>query len=145
MTAAALTSSEDDAKGSPWSTPRDRASLRRLNIACLCWAIAFLGATLLLDGHALEGPAAWLAAAAPGGLATIVVLRYVRFLDVADELLRQIHLDALAIGFGAGFVFMTTYRLLERTGAPQLDINDSLLVMVACWGIGMWRAKRRYS
>jgi hypothetical protein len=75
----------------------------------------------------------------------IVVLRYVRFLREADELLRQIHLDALAVGFGGGFVFITTYRLLERAGAHRLDINDSLLVMIVCWLVGMWRARRRYS
>ena len=143
MNAAAISPTGE--KESSWETPRDRVNLRRVFLALLLWALAFIAATLLLDLGALEGPAAWCAAAAPGMLALFVVRHYVRFLREADELLRQIHLDGLAIGFGAGFVFITTYRLLERAGAPSLDINDSLMVMVPCWALGMWRARRRYS
>jgi hypothetical protein len=127
-----------------WCTPRDQKNLRRVNLALLIWALVWIAATLLLDRGALEGAAAWLVALAPSTIALILVRHYVRFLREADELLRLVNLEGLALGFGAGFVFMTTYRLFERAGAPDLDINDSLLVMVGFWALGMWLAKRRY-
>ena len=141
---------ESEARISAWNcmamaTPSDRRNLQRVGVALLCWAIAFVAATLLVDHGALEGAAAWLAALAPATMALIAVGRYVTFLRQADELLRQIHLEGLALGFGAGFLFMTTWRLAERAGAWQLDVNDPILVMVVFWALGQWLAARRYS
>jgi hypothetical protein len=127
-----------------WFTPRDQANVRRVSLALLLWVLVWIAARLLLDFGALEGAAAWLMALAPCTLALIIVRHYVRFLREADELLRLVQLEGLALGFGACFVFTTTYRLLEQAGAPDLDINDSLLVMVGFWALGMWLAKRRY-
>ena len=127
------------------ATPRDRRNLRRVNLALLMWTVAFLGATFLLRTGAIEGAAAWLAGVAAGSMSFVVIRRYVHFLREADELLRLVSLEGLALGFGAGFVFMTTYRLLERAGAPQLDVDDGFLAMVIFWGLGQWFAARRYA
>lgn len=70
---------------------------------------------------------------------------YVSFLRQADELLRKVHLEALAFAFGAGIVAMMGYRLCERLGAPKLDVNDAALVMLLCWLGGQWLGSRRYA
>jgi hypothetical protein len=126
-------------------TPRDRANMRRFNIALAIWALVFLGSTALLRFGAVEGAAAWLVALAPATMAVIAIRHYVRFLRAADELLRLVQLEGLALGFGAGFVFMTSWRLFERAGAPHLDISDGLLVMIVFWTLGQFLAARRYS
>lgn len=126
-------------------TPRDRANFRRVNVALAIWALVFLGSTALLRFGAVEGAAAWLVALAPATMAVIAIRHYVRFLRAADELLRLIQLEGLALGFGAGFVFMTSWRLFERAGAPHLDISDGLLVMILFWTLGQFLAARRYS
>ena len=126
-------------------TPRDRGNFRRVNIALAIWALVFLGSTALLRFGAVEGAAAWLVALAPATMAVIAIRHYVRFLRAADELLRLIQLEGLALGFGAGFVFMTSWRLFERAGAPHLDVSDGLLVMILFWTLGQVLAARRYS
>ena len=149
MPAAEL--SEPEAKSSFWAvcsalmTPRDRVNMRRVNVALAIWAVVFLGSTALLRFGAVEGAAAWLVALAPATMAVIAIRHYVRFLRAADELLRQIQLEGLALGFGAGFVFMTSWRLFERAGAPHLDVSDGLLVMILFWTLGQFLAARRYS
>jgi hypothetical protein len=148
---AATLSDASAAKPSIWAlcagltTPRDRANLRRVNLALAIWAVVFLGSTALLRFGAVEGAAAWLVALAPATMAVVSIRHYVRFLRAADELLQRVQLEGLAIGFGAGFVFMTSWRLLERAGAPSLDVSDGLLVMVVFWALGQWFAARRYS
>jgi hypothetical protein len=147
---SAATVPESPERSSAWdvltaATPRDRRHLRRLRLALVAWAVAFLAATLLVGRGALEGTAAVVAAIPAVSMSFVVVHAYVRYLRAADELLRQIHLEGLALGFGAGFVFMSGWRLLERAGAPGLDVNDGLLVMVLFWAAGQWLAARRYS
>ena len=148
MPTAAAT--EREPKSSLWSclalaTPHDRRNLRRVNFALFAWAVAFVGVTALLRYGALEGAAAWIAAIAPTTMSFIAIRRYVTFLREADELLRLVSLEGLALGFGSGFVFMTSYRLLERAGAPKLDVDDGFLVMIVFWALGQWFAARRYS
>jgi hypothetical protein len=40
---------------------------------------------------------------------------------------------------------MMSWRLLERAGAPELDVNDGLLVMLVAYGVGVALARRRYA
>jgi hypothetical protein len=149
MTAAAA-SSDTERRPSFWAclapvTPRDRKNMWRFNLALFIWALVFVGGTALVRYGALEGVAAWLPGFASFGMAMIAVRRYVTFLREADELLRLIQMEGLAVGFGAGFVFTTTWRLLERAGAPQLDVSDPLLVMIVFWTLGQLFAARRYA
>jgi hypothetical protein len=44
-----------------------------------------------------------------------------------------------------GVVAMMGYRLCERLGAPDLDINDPVLVMVLVWFGGQYLGARRYA
>ncbi|HSM15358.1 MAG TPA: hypothetical protein VLA66_14925 [Thermoanaerobaculia bacterium] len=46
-------------------------------------------------------------------------LACLRFLREADELLRKIHLEGMAYGFGVAFVLSTGAPLAERAGARR--------------------------
>lgn len=116
------------------ATPRDRANQRRFVVWVLAWAIAFVAATWLLKQDMVPaGPAAWLVALGPTLIGIGAVWVYLNFLRQADELTQRIQLQSLAWAFGVGVLFMTGYRLFERTGAPVLDIDDALLVMMLVW------------
>ena len=90
-------------------------------------------------------PLAWLFPAASAFLGVMAVRAYVIFIRNADELLRKIHLQALAVGFGAGLVFMPPYRLCERLGAPKLDSVDPIIVFVVACGLALVMGFRKYS
>ncbi|MFA6956765.1 MAG: hypothetical protein WC538_12930 [Thermoanaerobaculia bacterium] len=125
-------------------TPRDAENLRRFNVVCLAWAMMFVAATLAIVSYGVTGITGWALAFATLLLGATAMGLYIRFLRAADELLRKIHLEALALGFGAALVFMLFWRLCERLGAPKLDVVDPVLVMVAFWAAGQWMGLRRY-
>jgi hypothetical protein len=127
------------------ATPRDRANQRRFLVWILAWAIAFVAATWLLkNGVVPAGPAAWLVALAPTLIGIGAVWSYLTFLRQADELTQRIQLESLAWAFGVGVLFMTGYRLFERTGAPALDIDDALVVMMFVWAAAQVVVARHY-
>lgn len=126
-------------------TPEDARNRRRFAVWCLAWAAAFVAATLLLDGGVVPpGAATWVVAVAPSLIGLAAIRSYVTFVRGADELVRRIQLESLAWGFGAGVLFQMGYRLLERAGAPTLDLNDGLLVMVVVWAAAQLAITRRY-
>jgi hypothetical protein len=126
-------------------TETDRKNSNRFTGWTFAWAVSFVGATLVLKaGLVPEGAASWAVALAPDVLGLAALLAYVRFLRQTDELMRKIQLEGLAVGFGVGVVFAMGYRLLERAGAPDLDINDVVLVMLLAWVVGQLVALRRY-
>jgi hypothetical protein len=128
---------ETSAQDVSWGTARDHSNLRRGNAALLCWAGVWTAARLLVDRGALTGAAFWLAVLGSGTVAVIVVHRYLRFVRDGGATLRLIQLTGLALGFGAVLVFGTTYRLLERAGASDLGLGDTLLVLLASSALGM--------
>jgi len=87
----------------------------------------------LLDrrGLAVRGPA-------PG------VPRLRRHLRKADELQRAIQLHALALGFGASWLALCGYPLLERLGAPALVPGDYVVVMAVFFSLRILLGRRRY-
>ncbi len=126
-------------------TDRSAQSLQRVSILLMAACLMFIAGTLLIDGRFVRPPVAWIFPAATAVLGLLTLQSYVNFLRVADELLRKIHIEALALGFGAGAVFMLVYRLCERLGAPKLDSNDPLWIMAVFCGIGLCIGIRRYS
>ena len=126
-------------------TPRDKENMQRYVLAVVAWTTSFAVATVLLrfNRDAL-GPVAYAVAVIPTLFGIGVIYSYVRFLREADELVRRVHLEALAVGFGVGMLFMMGYRLFERVGAPKLDMNDPLLVMALAWSGWQIIAMRRY-
>ena len=126
-------------------TPRD---LRNYHVF-MGWMFgamfAFAAATLLIDGKFIPASVAWTVTGITALLMVMSMCSYMLFLRQADELLRKVHLDALAFAFGTGVVVMMTYRLCERLGAPKLDFNDASLVMMLTWMAGQWIGARRYA
>jgi hypothetical protein len=126
-------------------SPRDARNIRVFNTWLLAGMLCFVAVTILLGGKILQpGPLAWALAIVTIVLIAMAVRSYVLFLRDADELLRKIQLEALSLSFGAAALFMLGWRLLERLGAPKLDVDDPFLVMAVVWAAGQWYGFRRY-
>jgi hypothetical protein len=127
------------------STPRDRANLRRVLWTYLGWAVLFAGGSQLLKRHIVpDGPPSWAIAALPILAAVLVIRAYARFLREADELHRAIHLEAMALGFGGGFLGVSCYRVLERVGAPPAGIEDATIFLSLFFAVGIVRSTWGY-
>ena len=126
-------------------TPRDAQNYRIFTWWMTGAMLTFAAATILIDGELIPAAAGWGITAATAVLMAITIRYYILFLRSADELLRKVHLEALAFAFGAGIVAMMGYRLCERLGAPKLDVNDASLVMLVCWLAGQWLGAHRYA
>lgn len=126
-------------------TPRDLRNYAQFTWWMTAAMIVFAAATILIDGGWIPDAIGWTLTIAATVLMIATVRAYVHFLRNADELLRKVHLEALALAFGAGAVAMMGYRLCERLGAPKLDINDPFLVMMLIWVGGQYLGARRYA
>jgi hypothetical protein len=126
-------------------TPRDLHNYKVFTWWMMGAMFTFAAATILIDGELIPPAAGWALTAISVVLMIGAMRSYIIFLRVGDELLRKVHLEALAFAFGAGIVAMMGYRLCERLGAPKLDVNDAALVMLLCWIGGQWIGGRRYS
>ena len=130
----------------PLYTPRDMRNLRIFNIWFFSAMLVFCLATILMGEKIIvPGPIGWALAAITIGLMVMMVRAYVIFVRAADELLRKIHVEALAIAFGAAIIFMIGWRMCERLGAPKLDVDDPVIVMVVVFSIVQWVGTQRYA
>lgn len=141
----------NDRTGSFWkllcgdTTPRDRRNLLRLAALLAAWSAAFVGGIALIEGDVVpDGPIAWGLAALNLALAVAALLAYVRYLREADELQRRIHLQALALGFGGGWLSVAGYRLFELLGAPYVDRGSVALAMAILYTLGIVLGQWRY-
>ena len=127
-------------------TPRDAQNIRVFNWWMVAAMVCFSASTILIGEKFLApGPIAWGLTAITIALMVMMIRAYIVFLRGADELLRKIQLEALAFSFGATLVFMIGWRLCERLGAPKLDVDDPLMVMIIVFAVGQWLGIRRYS
>lgn len=143
-------SNDNDGAAHSWTfcadlmTPRDQRNERRVNLLMAAWMVTYLAALALIAFDVVAGPAAWILAVIPALIAIAVVASYTRFLHDADELLRKIQTEALAIGFGTGMFFTLSYAVFERAGAPTLQGPFVIFAMGAGWVYGMFRGTARY-
>ena len=72
------------------------------------------------------------------------MLACLRFIREADEFMRKVQLDGIAIGFGAGFVFCLGYPMLEHVGAPHLPIIVATVPLGFGWAIGSFSVAFRH-
>jgi uncharacterized membrane protein len=135
-------------KNSHWTaTERDRRNQRNIIYWSLAWIVPFLGTNLAITNEWIEGDALALAATAGvTGLGLGVLLAYRRFLSNADELMRKIQLDALALTVGVGVVSGFSYTLLERAEiVTEADAMTLIMVMVVTYIIGIVVGLRRFA
>ena len=125
---------------------RDAQRMRVFNRWFAAGMLSFCAMTVVLSEKWLQpGALAWALTATTIALLFMAAYSYLVFLRHADELLRRIQVEALALSFAAGAVFMLSWRLCERLGAHRLDVDDPFLVMLVAWGIGQYAGFRRYS
>jgi len=130
-------------------TERDR----RNQVALFGWSI-MLAASLVASAFVLKAglagsaPLKWAIAALPVALWIPTLSSYLRFLREADELVRKIQLEGMAVGFWAGFAFGVSYTVLEGAGLRRLNAPGAVAIMVAVmalgYAIGRVLASKRY-
>ncbi|MGH9521793.1 MAG: hypothetical protein ACRD3E_04600 [Terriglobales bacterium] len=130
-------------------TERDRrnraAHLRWTIIMSASWVTsAFVLKVGLGGGAALK----WAIAAVPIALLVPTLLAYLRFVREADELVRKIEMEGVALGFSTGTVLGISYIALAGAGLPRLYPSMPVAIMVAVmllsYGVGRVRASKRY-
>lgn len=135
-------------------TPTDRRNMRIVNLCCIVWVVVFLASLKLMEtygDHSLAISAAALIAAA---LAWVpVIWAYLRYLRQADELLRMIHVQTMAVAFTVGFCLVMLDRFLDRvaslmpqsTAAAKLVEVASPVAMAISFAMTVLVLQRRYS
>ena len=94
-------------------TAVEQRNIRAVWIWTLVWAIGFCAVVTILESFPqLKGTRAWLIAMIPIALAIPSLLAQVRFIREADEFMRKVQLQGIAIGFVAGFLFCLGYYAL---------------------------------
>ncbi len=126
-------------------TQKDKLNVNRFVACSLVWAVTYVVAHRVLKADLeLATPLVWLLVAVPILTAFAAVFSYLHFLRNVDELLRKIQLQGLALGFGAGVVFVTGYQLLESAGAAQMQADHLIMVMMFSWVAGQLYGMLRY-
>jgi hypothetical protein len=126
-------------------TKAEQRNIRSVWIWCFVWAAGFYAVTTALEAFPqLRGPSAWLLAMIPVALSFPAVLACLRFIREADEFMRKVQLDGIAIGFAAGFVFCLGYHTLENLGAPRLPLLVATVPLAFGWAIGSFIVALRH-
>ena len=138
----------NDATNTRWSaTDRDRKNQRNIIFWSLAWILPFLGVDLAIENDWIESDA--LALVATIGVTVLglgVLLAYRRFLSDADELMRKIQLEALALTVGVGVVAGFSYTLLEGAGiVAKAEAMTLVVVMVVTYIAGIVVGLRRFA
>lgn len=68
----------------------------------------------------------------------------IRFVARTDEMLRRLHVYALAIAAGATAFLALTYGCLEMAGMPKLSAWWTFMCVDLIWAIAVCILKRRY-
>lgn len=126
-------------------TAADRKNRQRFLYWLMAWAATYVGATWVLENvDGLGGVPTWILAVTPSLFLVAAIGAYLHFLRMTDELQRRIQVEGLAFGFGAAVVFALGYELLEFAGAPQVDSDTIVIVMMIAWPIGQLIGTWRY-
>ncbi|MEX2299985.1 MAG: hypothetical protein WD733_03550 [Bryobacterales bacterium] len=135
-------------------TPTDRRNARMLNFYTLIWVLVFLLSLKVMETYGDENLAVATAALAAAALAWIpVVWAYLRYLREADELLRMIHVQAMAVAFGVGFCLVLLDRFLVRIASLMPESPSAVkllsvanpLLMAFAFSITIFVLQRRYA
>lgn len=129
----------------PPGTLRELRRDFRLAGGCLAWAVCFAGARWLIrNGLLPDGVIPWIVAALPTAAGVGLLAAYTRYLRQIDELERAIQVQALALGFGGGFLAICGYVTFQLLGAPRVDPVSLLALMPIFYAVAIVLGRRRY-
>ena len=123
--------------------PRDRRNSVAVVIWTLIWGAAYSATLLTIRmGHA-GGILVWGLVAASVLTGAVALWAFVRFVNEADELMRKVHVNALAFGFAAGAVFQVASTTVTAMGGPVYGTSEMFVVMCLAFAVkafwNLWR------
>jgi hypothetical protein len=128
------------------STDADQRSQIWIVVWSLGWVASFLAVDVGIDRGWIDGDAGFIAATA---IVTVIgvgwLTAYLRFLRHADELVRKVQLEAMAMAVGVGFVVGFGVLLLAAGGLVEAQVTVLLEVMAATYVVALVFGRRRYS
>ena len=131
-----------------WSaTETDRKNQRHIVAWSVVWILPFLATNFAIESSWIESDT--LALAATIGVTALglgVLFAYRKFLSNADELMRKVQLDALALTVGVGVVAGFSYTLLESASiVGNAEAMNLVMVMVVTYITGVVVGLRRFA
>jgi hypothetical protein len=126
-------------------TETDQRNIRAVWVWSFIFGAGFTAAVMALTRvPELAGPIAWLVAAVPSVLGIGLLRSCLRFIREADEFMRKIHLEGIAIGAGAASIFCLGYFAFTRGGAPELPMLFALIPLTSGWALGSFIVAYRH-
>lgn len=121
---------------------------RALEMSVLKWGLAW-GLVMGLAINSvrrdwISGPLIWVLPVLAVTLSLLVIYRYYLFLMSSDELTRKIQQDAIAVAFAFTWLLVSALETFEPMGAPQLEDNQVLALMLLAWGVGQIWGRWKY-
>lgn len=95
---------------------QDRSNERRVNTYACLWSLTLISTAVIKGLGQFQQPIIALIFMLSVIPAALMVKSYLKMLREADEMFRTKQLEALAVGFGAGFISGTTVVFLEIPG-----------------------------
>jgi hypothetical protein len=126
-------------------TETDQRNIRAVWVWSFISSAGFAAAVIALNRiPELADPIKWLLAALPPVLGIGLVRACLRFIREADEFMRKIQVEGIAIGAGATSVFCIGYFALEQVGAAELPMLVALIPLTLGWALGSLFVAYRY-
>ena len=133
-------------KDSWTSTESDRRSRLSIVVWSLMWATSFVIGKQLLSSQSIEGAVGtWAVAVAVSVIGVGWLVAYVRFLREADELVRQIQLNAMAAALGVGLLVGFGSILLDSGGIAEATPTALLMPMILTYMLTVVLGQFRYT
>ena len=107
---------------------QDRDNEKRVNLYAMFWALGMIGVAACVAFLDLPVWLNWMLATIPAAFGLLTMKFYLKLLREADEMLRQMQLEAMAIGFGTGLIVGNTLVMLEF---PREWIAPAIVVPMA--------------
>jgi hypothetical protein len=125
----------------------DKKQISRFTALCLVGSVAILAALYIaiwfIDSHPGEPVNLWIASFPIVGMLFLTVLA-MRSLRGMDELQQKIHTEALAFGFLASFLIITSCGFLALAGFLKMTLDWMAPTMMISWIVGLLITLLRY-
>jgi hypothetical protein len=131
----------------PITNPVELANRRyvvQLVLAMIAYVAILIASIELLKTHTYSSGLRAMIAVTPAFPMFAVVYAVVRYMQSVDELIRQMHLEALAIAAGITAALAITYTFLEGVGFPHSQAWWAFACIDVFWGLSLPFVKRRY-